>query len=118
MGPTWLKAILIGVVAGFASGLLGIGGGVIVVPGLVLILRMDQYGATATSSATIVMSAAAALIAFGTKGSVDWPSAIVILAGSGIGAWVGAHYLERVPEHVLAGIFSVVMLVSSIRMAL
>ncbi|MFO7700314.1 MAG: sulfite exporter TauE/SafE family protein [Acidimicrobiia bacterium] len=118
MGPMWLKAILLGIVAGFASGLLGIGGGVIVVPGLVLILAMDQYGATATSSATIVMSAAAALFAFGTKGSVDWSSAVVILGGSGIGAWVGAHYLERVPEHLLAGIFSVVMIISSIRMAL
>lgn len=114
----WLKAALIGIVAGFASGLLGIGGGVIVVPGLVLILKMDQYSATATSSATIVMSASAALIAFGSQGSVDWPSALVIFAGSGIGAWLGARYVERVPEHVLAGVFSLVMLISSIRMAL
>ena len=60
MASVWPRALAIGVVAGFASGLLGIGGGVIVVPGLVLLLQMDQYRAAATSVATIVVSASAA----------------------------------------------------------
>ena len=116
MAKIWPKALALGIVAGFASGLLGIGGGVIVVPGLVLLLRMDQYNAAATSVATIVMSASAALVAFGTNGSVDWPSALVIFVGSASGAWFGAHYISRVPEHILAGVFSVVMVIAAVRM--
>lgn len=106
----------IGLVAGFASGLLGIGGGVIVVPGLVLLLRMDQYRAAATSVATIVVSASAALITFGANGSVDWATAVVIFVGSSAGAWLGAQYLDRVPEHLLAGVFSLMLFVSAVRM--
>jgi uncharacterized membrane protein YfcA len=116
MRSTILKALLIGAVAGFASGLLGIGGGVIVVPGLVLLLHLDQYSASGTSAATIVLSASAAVIAFGTNGSVDWGTAAIIFIGSAVGAWTGAHYLARVPEHLLAGVFSVVMIIAAIRM--
>ena len=116
MASVWPRALAIGVVAGFASGLLGIGGGVIVVPGLVLLLHMDQYRAAATSVATIVVSASAALIAFGANGSVDWVTAGIVFVGSATGAWLGAHYLDRIPEHLLAGVFSVVLLISAVRM--
>ena len=116
MGIVWLKALAVGVVAGFASGLLGIGGGVIVVPGLVLLVGLDQYKATATSVATIVLSASAGLIAFSMNGSVDWLTAAIVFIGSASGAWIGAHYLERVPEHLLAGVFSVVMVIAAVRM--
>lgn len=112
----WLKALAVGVVAGFASGLLGIGGGVIVVPGLVLLLGMDQYRASATSVATIVMSASAAAVAFATKGSIDWATAAIIFVGSATGAWLGAKYLDRVPEYLLASVFSVVMVIAAVRM--
>lgn len=112
----WPKALAVGIVAGFASGLLGIGGGVIVVPGLILLLGLDQYNAAGTSVATIVVSASAALIAFGTNGSVDWATAAIIFIGSATGAWLGAQYLHRVPEHLLAGVFSVVLVISAIRM--
>jgi uncharacterized membrane protein YfcA len=116
MGFSWVKALLVGVVAGFASGLLGIGGGVIVVPGLVLLVGLSQYQAAATSVATIVLSAAAALIAFGFNGSVDWSVAVIVFAGSSTGAWLGAHYQNRIPEYVLAGVFSLVLLGAAVRM--
>jgi uncharacterized membrane protein YfcA len=116
MGSTVLKALAVGVVAGFLSGLLGVGGGVIVVPGLVLLVGLDQYSAAATSGATIVLSASAALISFTTNGSVQWGTAAIIFVGSAVGAWVGSHYLHKVPEHVLAGVFSVVMMIAAVRM--
>ena len=116
MGFSWVKAGLVGLVAGFLSGLLGIGGGVIVVPGLVLLVGLDQYSAAATSVATIVLTASAALLAFGIGGSVDWPIAAVVLAGAVTGAWAGARYMHKVPEHVLAGVFTLVMTVAAIRM--
>ncbi|MCL1599248.1 MAG: TSUP family transporter [Actinomycetia bacterium] len=116
MGFSWPKAAAVGIVAGFLSGLLGIGGGVIVVPGLVLLLGLDQYSAAATSVATIVLTAAAGLVAFGVNGSVDWGTALIVFIGAATGAWAGAHYMNKIPEHVLAGVFTLVMAVASVRM--
>lgn len=116
MGFSWVKALLVGIVAGFASGLLGIGGGVIVVPGLVLLVGMTQYSAAATSVVTIVMSASAAVIAFGINGSVDWLVAALVFIGSGTGAWLGAKYQNRIPEYALASVFSLVLMGAAVRM--
>jgi uncharacterized membrane protein YfcA len=114
----WFKAVVIGVVAGYLSGLLGIGGGVIIVPAFVLWLRMDQFVATATSVATIAVTAGAALITFGIGDSVDWPVAAIVFIGSATGAWLGAHFLDRIPEWILAGSFSAVMTIAAVRMFL
>lgn len=116
MSFSWPKAAIVGIVAGFLSGLLGIGGGVIVVPGLVLVVGLDQHRAAAASVATIVLTASAALLAFGVEGSVDWVTALIVFAGAATGAWAGAHYMHRIPEYVLAGVFTLVLAVSSVRM--
>jgi len=113
MGFSWLKAA----VAGFLSGLLGIGGGVIVVPGLVLLVGLNQYAAAATSVTTIVLTASAALVAFSIGGDVDWNTAAIVFAGSATGAWAGAKYIDRIPEQVLAGAFTVMLAASALRMA-
>lgn len=112
----WIRAALVGVAAGFLSGLLGIGGGVIVVPGLVILVGLNQYNAAATSVAAIVASSAAALYAFSSSGSVQWPTVLVVFSGAAVGAWVGARWMHKVPEHILAGTFAVVMALASVRM--
>jgi len=112
----WYKAALVGAVAGFISGLLGIGGGVIVVPGLVLLVGLNQYSAAATSVATIVGSSAAALYTFSGSGSVNWSTAAIVFAGAAVGAWAGARWMDRVPEHWLTGVFAAVMAVAAVGM--
>ncbi|MGI9666517.1 MAG: TSUP family transporter [Acidimicrobiia bacterium] len=116
MKSWWVKAPLIGLVSGFVAGLLGIGGGVIKVPGLVLVLGMSQYIAAGTSAATNVLSAATAVAAFGARGSVDWTTAGIVFIGAAAGALIGAHYIDRIPEHLLAGTFSLVMIIAAVRM--
>jgi uncharacterized membrane protein YfcA len=111
-----VKAIALGAIAGTVAGLFGVGGGVIVVPGLVLWLAVSQREASGTSTATIVASSAAAMVAFGIVGNVDWSSAGLILIGSVIGAWGGAWIAERINERVLALTFAVVLAVAGIRM--
>jgi uncharacterized membrane protein YfcA len=122
MESNWLFAVLIGVVAGFVSGLFGIGGGVVIVPAFVLILKLDQYRAAATSVATIVVTAAAALGTFVVTATgddqINWTAAIVVFSGSAVGAVVGARYLERIPEYVLTGVFALVMAIGAVRMIL
>ena len=113
---SWYKAALVGVLAGFVSGLLGIGGGVIVVPGLVLFVGLNQYSGAATSVATIVGSSAAALYAFSGNGSVNWSTAAIIFVGAAVGAWAGARWMDRVPEHWLAGTFATIMAFAALRM--
>ena len=113
-----MKAIALGAVAGTVAGLFGVGGGVIVVPGLVLWLSLSQRQASGTSTATIVASSAAAMLAFGIGGNVNWQAAGFILIGSVVGAWGGAWVAERVNERVLAIIFAVVLAVAGIRMVI
>ena len=118
MNPALAKAIALGAVAGTVAGLFGVGGGVIVVPGLVLWLAFSQREASGTSTAPIVASSAAAMIAFGVGGNVDWRAAGLILIGSVVGAWGGAWIAERVNERALAVTFAVILAVAGIRMAI
>lgn len=116
MEVPWFKAAIIGVGAGFVSGLLGVGGGILIVPALVLWLRMDPKLSAATSVATITVTAAAALITFGADDAVDWAAAGLVFIGSATGAVVGARYLDRIPDWLLAGVFSLVLTVGAFRM--
>ena len=116
MNSALLKAVALGAVAGMVAGLFGVGGGVVVVPGLVLWLALTQRAASGTSTATIVASSAAAMAAFGLSGSVDWRAAGLILIGSIIGAWIGAWLAERVNERLLSITFALVLAVAGIRM--
>ena len=112
------KAIALGVAAGIVAGLFGVGGGVVVVPGLVLWFALVQREASGTSTATIVVSSAAAMVAFGIGGNVDWQAAGLILIGSVVGAWGGAWIAERVNERPLAVTFAIVLAVAGIRMVI
>lgn len=112
------RAIALGVVAGVVGGMFGVGGGIVVVPGLVLWLRFGQHRASGTSVATIVASAGAALVPFAVEGSVDWRAASLITIGAVVGAAIGARFLDRIPERVLTRAFSALLVVAALRMAL
>ena len=116
--PKLASTAAIGVAAGVVSGLFGVGGGVIVVPALVLFLGFSQHNASGTSTATIAASSAAALAAFSLDAQVDWGAAALIFAGAGVGAWAGARYLDRIPERGLTIAFTVVMVVAAVRLAI
>ena len=118
MNTGLVKPVILGSFAGIVAGLFGVGGGVIVVPGLVLWLGLSQRRASGTSAATIVASSAAAMVAFGIGGSVDWGVAGFILVGSVMGAWVGAVLAKRLNERILAITFALVLLVAGVRMVL
>lgn len=111
-----MRAGVLGLVAGAVAGLFGIGGGVIVVPGLVLWLGMSQYRASGTSVAAIVASSAAALTFFAIDDRVDWWAVLLIFIGSGTGAWIGARYVTRIPEFALSAVFAALMLVAAVRL--
>ena len=112
------RAIGLGLAAGLIGGLFGVGGGVLVVPGLVLWLKFGQHRASGTSVATIVASAGAALVSFGVDGSVDWRPAAFITIGAVVGAAIGTRILHLIPAKTLTRAFSVLMLIAAARMAI
>ena len=94
------------------------GGGIIIVPGLVLWFGMDQHRAHATSIAAIAAIAAAALVPFAAGGEVDLPAAGALLGGAGIGALAGARLMGRISALWLARVFFVVLVAAAVRMVL
>lgn len=112
------RAIALGLLAGVVGGLFGVGGGIIVVPGLVLWLGFSQHKAAGTSVATIIASAGAALISFAIDGSVDWGAAGLVTMGAVVGAAIGTRILHLIPAQVLTRAFSVLLLVAALRMAI
>lgn len=109
------KAVSLGLVAGFIGGLFGVGGGVIIVPGLVLWLGLEQHRAHATSVATIIAIASAGVVPFAIDGEVRWDHAGWLLIGALVGAYFGARLVKRVPAVWLARAFVFVALVASVR---
>jgi uncharacterized protein len=91
----------IGLSGGFLSGLLGVGGGVIMVPLLVLWARFGQREAHAASLGAIIPISAAGVLTFGVAGEVRVGYAIALALGAILGAQVGARALARAPERGL-----------------
>jgi uncharacterized membrane protein YfcA len=109
---------LTGLLGGLFSGLLGIGGGTVMVPLLVLWSGRSQREAHAMSLAAIIPISLAAVIVYGGAGQVNVPDAIALCAGAIVGARTGARLLARAPERVLKGAFGAFMLVAAVSISL
>ncbi|MGH9271510.1 MAG: sulfite exporter TauE/SafE family protein, partial [Ilumatobacteraceae bacterium] len=87
---TW-SVVVVGVMAGFLAGLFGVGGGIVIVPGLVLAVGMAQRLAHGTSLAAVVPISVASVITFVAHGNVDWPVALWLSVGAVAGAVIGTR---------------------------
>jgi uncharacterized membrane protein YfcA len=100
--------LIIGLVAGIASGMFGIGGGVLIVPGLVYLLGFSQHEATGTSLAILLPPVGlAAVIEYYRHDSVDLKGALVVAAALLVGAWIGAVFANHLKGHYLRLVFGV-----------
>jgi uncharacterized membrane protein YfcA len=109
-------AAIVGVLAGALSGLFGVGGGILIVPGLVLILGMGQRLAHGTSLAAIVPIAVSGVAAYALEGAVDWPAAGLIVVGAAGGAVLGTHALRRLSQGLLRMLFALFLLLTAAQM--
>ncbi|WP_377713074.1 sulfite exporter TauE/SafE family protein [Pseudofulvibacter geojedonensis] len=113
---TIVLLVLIGLAAGTLSGVLGIGGGVIMVP-LLLLLGFSQHQAQGTSLAAMLPPVTLlAALAYAKEGHVDWKMALVISAAFIIGGLFGSKIATAIDEKMLRKIFGVLMLIISIKM--
>jgi uncharacterized membrane protein YfcA len=107
----------IGLAGGLFSGLLGVGGGVVMVPLLVLWAGYGQRDAHAISLGAIIPISAAGVITFGAAGEIQVWEALALAAGSIAGAQVGATMLSRIDEQLLKLVFGSFMLVVAVLLA-
>jgi len=106
----------IGLVAGFLSGLLGVGGGVLIVPALVLLLGFPQKLASGTSLLAVAPISTVGLLTYLVEGRVDWAIGLPLAAGTVLGGVLGSWLLARLPARVVSWVFIAVMVVTAIRM--
>ena len=106
-----LVLVLIGLGAGMSSGLFGIGGGVLIVPGLVYFLDFPLHRAIGTSLAVLLPPiGAAAVYAYYRAGQIDWRAAVILAITIFIGAWIGAKVATNLSAYWLRNLFGVFLI--------
>jgi uncharacterized membrane protein YfcA len=108
----------IGLTAGFAAGLLGVGGGIVMVPAMVLVLAFDQHVAQGTSLVVIIPAALAGSVTHYRNGRVSLRDAALLAAGGIGGAVIGSISALSVDDFVLRRLFGVFLLVVAAQMVL
>lgn len=109
--------LVIGVVAGMLSGIVGIGGGVIVIPALVFLLNFSQQSAQGTTLAMMVPPIG--LLAAWTyykEGFVDTRAAAIICIGFVVGSYFGAKFSTGISQDSLKKIFSIILIIIAVKM--
>lgn len=110
------RAIGAGMLAGVLSGLLGVGGGIVMVPLLVLFAGSSQHEAHATSLGAIVPIALVGAMTFALDGEVDFAAGTLLALGALLGAPLGAALMARMSERRLRGAFGLLTAVVGIVM--
>lgn len=120
-----LLLLIIGLVAGVLAGLLGIGGGLVIVPALTVMLGMAGVPAdsavaiaVATSLATMLLTSASSVWFHFRRSAVDWPTVARLGAGVACGAVAGAMLATMIPGQYLARVFALIAAVIGLRMLL
>ncbi|HRR39809.1 MAG TPA: sulfite exporter TauE/SafE family protein [Syntrophales bacterium] len=109
--------VLLGLFAGIMSGLIGLGGGIIIVPALVFFFGMSQHLAQGTTLALLVPPVGIlAALTYYHQGYVDLKAAGLICAGLFTGGWLGAKIAVSLSDVTLGRIFGVILFLVSLKM--
>jgi uncharacterized membrane protein YfcA len=107
--PSSLKAVLVGGLGGFVAGLLGVGGGLIVVPAFTRILRMPLRTAVGSSLVTVAIISVPAVVAHSMYGQIDWRVALALVVGVVPGARIGSRLAMIASEATMATVCGTVL---------
>jgi uncharacterized membrane protein YfcA len=111
-----LLLLLVGALGGLFSGAFGVGGGIVMVPLFVWLLRFDQRRASATSLVAIVPASLMGALIYLVNGQVDVVAALCIGAGGVLGALIGTRLLRILPLAVLRWAFVVLLVAAAVRL--
>lgn len=107
-------AFAIGLAAGLASGYVGVGGGFIMVPLMMSVLRVPMKLTSGTSLIAVMILAVPGVIAQALLGNINWIAGIAVACGSIPGATLGAKLIPKVPERTLRFLFAGFLIVAAI----
>ena len=110
--------VAIGLVAGFFSGLFGVGGGILIVPLLVALVAYPPKPAMATSLAAILFTATAAAASHAGAGNVAWKEGALIGLPAVVGAVGGAALHQRIDTRRVVLLFSLFLVIVALKLAL
>lgn len=113
-----LSLVIVGLLAGFFSGLFGVGGGIVIVPLLVMLLAFPQRLASGTSLAAILPTAVAGSLGYAMRDEVDWIAAGCLAVGAIGGSLIGTWLLQRISQQWLRWGFIAFQLVMAVSLFL
>mgnify|MGYP001580316564 CR=1 FL=1 len=112
-----ISLLIIGVLAGILSGLIGVGGGVIMIPLLVFVLGYSQHAAQGTSLAVLAIPVTfIAAYNYYSEGYINWKFALIIALGFLVGGYFGSKLAISINQSMLKKIFGVILLIAAIKM--
>lgn len=116
---TWFLVSLLGLAAGVISGLFGVGGAIVIIPGLVLIAKLPQHTAHGTSLAALLLPVGLlGALEYYKRGQVNIAYAAVIAVGLLIGAYFGARFAASISDVMLRKAFGAFLLLISAKLLL
>ena len=110
-----LKKIIIGIIAGIISGVFSTGGGMILVPAFLYILKMNAVEARATSIACILPMVITTSFFYARNDYLNWNIGIMCAIGGIIGSFVGSKFLNKIPENILKISFIIFLIYVAIK---
>jgi hypothetical protein len=119
MMELWWAYLLLGLITGIFGAMLGVGGGIVMVPILVMFFSISQKSAQGMSLAVMILMAVAATLRYMTNPEVriQWFPVGLISLTAIIGAIIGSELVKHIPVRVLQKIFAVVMVIAAVKLA-
>ncbi|MBI2729629.1 MAG: sulfite exporter TauE/SafE family protein [Sphingobacteriales bacterium] len=112
-----LILLMIGMAAGMLSGLVGVGGGIIVVPALVFFLGFSQHEAQGTSLGLLLLPVGIlAVMNYYNKGFIDIKVVVVMSIAFVLGSWLGSKLALSLPQETVKKVFAIFLLYTAIKM--
>ena len=109
--------VIIGLLAGLFSGLLGVGGGLVMIPMMVVLLGYSQHEAQGTSLAVLAIPVTfLAAYNYYAEGFVNWKFALIIAVSFLIGGFFGSKLAITIDRELLKKIFGVILIIAAIKM--
>lgn len=109
------RDIAIGLLTGFVSGLFGVGGGIILVPILVIFFATEQKKAQATSLVVVALAALTGAATYWIGDSVAWTTVPFLILGGILGTWLGSEAVRRIKDRSLKLFFGFFLLLVAVR---
>ena len=111
-----IKKVLLGIIAGFISGLFASGGGMLIVPAFVHVFKLDEAEARATCIFSILPMVIASGLLYYNNNFLDWSIGVKCAVGGIIGGYIGAKLLKKLSDKILKIAFIIFLSYVSIKM--